>query len=79
MSDFFEHPRGFDVGVVIGAARDRDRVEILQAIDQLPAGRPHVLALAPDLAQVLSQDPLRLPVVGDRELVSFSWELRPAY
>lgn len=76
--DFFEHPAEFDVERLLWSARERDRVEIMRAIDELPVDEPHLLAIAPDLARVLEGEPLELPVLVDPELVSFSWELRPA-
>jgi hypothetical protein len=78
VSNFFDHPAGFDVDLLLWSARERDRVEIMRAIDDLPRGEPHVLALAPELARALAGEALELPVLVDPELISFSWELRPA-
>jgi len=73
---FFEAPPDLDLGGVLCSARRRDRQEILDAIAQAPAEPPHVLALAPALAQALDWGEFPFPTVVDTELVSYAWELR---
>jgi len=73
---FFHAPPDLDLDGVFWTARSRDRQEILEAIAQAPSDPPHVLALAPALAEVLNWAEVRFPTVVDTELICYAWELR---